>query len=106
MYSNYKYREYQRGIEVPLAWGSGTDSGHRGRRFQQTATWSNVYAVQRNNYNTRDAHTLALGGNLKYASPTICASRWTPAIRRPSATTMPMKPTPAPATTIRARPTR
>jgi iron complex outermembrane receptor protein len=40
------------------------------------------------------------------SSTTSCASRWTPAIRGPSATTMPMKPTPAPATTVRASPIR
>jgi iron complex outermembrane receptor protein len=69
MYSNYKYREYQRGIEVPLGWGTGTSQSNvvSSGGFQQSSTWSNIYAVQRNNYNTRDAHTLALGGNLKYA---------------------------------------
>lgn len=69
MYSNYKYREYQRGIEVPLAWGAGTSESNvvTNGGFHTSSTWSNIYAVQRNNYNTRDAHTLALGGNLKYA---------------------------------------
>ncbi|WP_343611569.1 TonB-dependent receptor [Novosphingobium sp.] len=68
MYSNYKYREYQRGVEVPLAWGTGTVESNVSSSggFEQNSTWSNIYAVQRNNYNTRDAHTLALGGNLRY----------------------------------------
>lgn len=68
LYSNYKYREYQRGAEVPLWWSSANETGFTAANgWQQTATYDNVYAVQRNNYNTRDAHTLALGGNLKIA---------------------------------------
>lgn len=68
LYSNYKYREYQRGAEVPLWWSSASETGFTAANsWQQTATYDNVYAVQRNNYNTRDAHTLALGGNLKIA---------------------------------------
>ncbi len=68
LYSNYSYKEYQRGLEVPLVWGgvplssSGTVSGD----FISQATFNPIYPVQRNNYNTRDATTLALGGNLKY----------------------------------------
>jgi iron complex outermembrane receptor protein len=68
LYSNYKYREYQRGLEVPLVWGGVNPTGvNFTNGFATTGTFNPVYAVQRNNYNTRDAHTLALGGNLKYA---------------------------------------
>ncbi len=68
LYSHYKYREYQRGLEVPLSWGAGTvETAHTGADgFEQTATYDNVYAVQRNNYNTRNAYTMAFGGNLQY----------------------------------------
>ncbi len=68
LYSNYKYRENQRGLEVPLSWSGASETAFTAANgFAQTATYTGVYAVQRNNYNTRDAHTLALGGNLKYA---------------------------------------
>jgi len=68
LYSNYKYREYQRGVEVPLSWGNTTLASHTiSDGFDQTAVYNNVYAVQRNNYNMRDAYTEAFGANLKYA---------------------------------------
>lgn len=68
LYSRYSYKEYQRGLEVPLSWGAGTvETAHTGANgFEQTATYDNIYAVQRNNYNTRKAYTMAFGGNLQY----------------------------------------
>ena len=67
-YSHFRTREEQRGLEVPLAWGSGpaatgiTTVGG----FDTQATFANVYSVQRNNFNGRNANTLALGWNTKY----------------------------------------
>ncbi len=68
-YSHFRTEEEQRGLEVPLAWGSGpaatgitTVNG-----FDTQATFANVYAVQRNNYNGRNANTIAVGWNTKYS---------------------------------------
>ncbi len=66
--SHFKTEEQQRGLEVPLAWGSGPAATNitTSNGFDTAATFSNVYSVQRNNYNGRDANTVALGWNLKY----------------------------------------
>jgi iron complex outermembrane receptor protein len=67
MYSNYAYKEYQRGLEVPLVWGGVPATNVTvANGFVTSATFNPIYAVQRNNFNTRDATTLALGGNIKY----------------------------------------
>ncbi len=69
LYTQSTTREYQRGLEVPLAWGSGPAATNvtAANGYVTSATFSNVYPVQRNNFNTRDADTIALGSNMKYA---------------------------------------
>ncbi|WP_338468350.1 TonB-dependent receptor [Novosphingobium sp. ZN18A2] len=68
-YSHFKTKQQQRGLEVPLAWGAGTlDPASEvvtGNVVSQM-TYNNEYAVQRNNYNRRDADTYAIGWNGKY----------------------------------------
>lgn len=68
-YSQSKTRELQRGLELQFAsWsGSNETAATAANGFDNTAAFSNVYAVQRNNYNTRDADTLGLAWNTKYA---------------------------------------
>ena len=68
-FSHYKTVQQQRGVEVPMSWGSGTlvpGSAVYANGIQTQAQYSNEYVVQRNNYNERDAHTVELGWNGKY----------------------------------------
>jgi len=68
LYSKYKTKEYQRGLEVPLWWGGLSPSSvTTSNGFDTSATFPGVHAVQRNNYNQRDADSLALGWNAKFA---------------------------------------
>jgi iron complex outermembrane receptor protein len=68
-YSHFTTQQQQRGLEVPMAWGSGTTASNITTvdGFDTQTTFSGVNAVQRNNYNGRDADTLALGLNGKYS---------------------------------------
>jgi len=68
-YSNFKTKQAQRGLEVPLAWGSGTlvpSSVVTTGGVVTQASYTNEYVVQRNNYNERTADTIELGWNGKY----------------------------------------
>ncbi|WP_068082956.1 TonB-dependent receptor [Novosphingobium rosa] len=66
-YSHFRTVQQQRGLEVPMSWGSGTLGATTVSNGVATqATYTNEYAVQRNNYNQRNARTLELGGNAKY----------------------------------------
>jgi len=70
LYSQSKTREYSRGWEMPLAsWSHdtevpGTETAKNG--YVQSEQW-NVSPVLRNDYNTSDAHTFAIGWNGKAA---------------------------------------
>ncbi len=63
-YSDYKEKQRLRGIEFPLFWDGDTvtsttntvDNG-----FVTKATYTGVFAVQRNDYNQRDATTISAG---------------------------------------------
>lgn len=68
-YSQSKTRELQRGIELQVAsWSGSNETAATAANGNVTsATFSNVQAVQRNNYNTRDADTLGLAWNAKFA---------------------------------------
>lgn len=68
-YSHFKTTQQQRGLEVPLAWGSGTlvpGSTTTVGGVVTQASYANEYVVQRNNFNQRTAETLELGWNGKY----------------------------------------
>ncbi|WP_206240639.1 TonB-dependent receptor [Novosphingobium terrae] len=68
-YSHFRTVQQQRGLEVPMSYGSGTlvpGSTTISNGVVTQASYSNEYAVQRNNYNQRNARTLELGGNAKY----------------------------------------
>ena len=67
-YSHFTTDQDQRGLEVPMAWGSGPAATNitTVNGFDTQATFSGVNSVQRNNYNGRKADTLALGLNGQY----------------------------------------
>ncbi len=63
--SRFEETQRLRGLEFPLFWGvdvSVTDAQVKDG-FVTGATFNNVYGVQRNDYNKRDASTLSLGWN-------------------------------------------
>jgi iron complex outermembrane recepter protein len=67
-YSKFKEKQRLRGIEFPLFWNVGQSnvSGVTVENgFNTVATFSNVFAVQRNDYNQRDANTISIGWNAK-----------------------------------------
>ncbi|GAA4781135.1 TonB-dependent receptor [Stakelama sediminis] len=65
LYTHFSEEQTLRGIEFPLYWGADTNvtvnSASNG--FVDSATFSNVHGVQRNDYNQRKADTYALGWN-------------------------------------------
>ena len=67
LYSHSTTREYQRGVEMPLAYGSGVSlvSANYANGWLSSATFNPTWPVQRNNFNTRDADTWAVGWNAK-----------------------------------------
>ena len=68
-YSHFRTIQQQRGLEVPMSYGSGTlvpGSTTASGGVVTQASYSNEYVVQRNNYNQRNARTLELGVNAKY----------------------------------------
>lgn len=70
LYSHSTTREYFRGVEMPLAYGSGValTGGTVGSDGWPTSlTFNPTWPVQRNNFNTRDADTWAIGWNAKAA---------------------------------------
>jgi iron complex outermembrane receptor protein len=70
LYTQSKTREYSRGWEMPLAsWSQdtqipGTETANNG--YVQSEQWK-VNPVLRNDYNTSDAKTFAIGGNIRAA---------------------------------------
>jgi iron complex outermembrane recepter protein len=67
-YSKFKEKQRLRGIEFPLFWDgdtvtSATNTAQDG--FVTKATYTGVFAMQRNDYNQRDAETISVGWNTK-----------------------------------------
>ncbi len=77
-YADYKERQPQRGIEFPLnpGWGAGTTitavSPTTG--FADTATFTGVQPVVRNDYDSKDTKTFAAGWNTKYENDHVILS--------------------------------
>jgi len=70
LYTQTKTREYSRGWEMPLAHGWSNDTEVPGSEqvsngYVTSAQW-NVNPVLRNDYNTSNGETFAIGGNFKY----------------------------------------
>jgi iron complex outermembrane recepter protein len=69
-YADYKERQPQRGIEFPLnpGWGAGTviTAASPAGGFADTVTYTGVRPVVRNDFDSKDTQTLALGWNLNY----------------------------------------
>lgn len=69
LYTQSKIREYSRGWEMPLAsWSHDTEvpgSETSSNGYVTSEQW-HVYPVLRNDFNTSDGKTFALGGNVKY----------------------------------------
>ncbi|MEI5686905.1 TonB-dependent receptor [Sphingomonas kyungheensis] len=64
LYSDFQETQHLRGIEFPLGFSDPTKSGITvDNGFATTTTFTNVYAVQRNDYNQRKAKNLSLGWN-------------------------------------------
>ena len=64
LYSNFKETQRLRGIEFPLGFSDPVRSGITvNNGFATTTTFTNVFAVQRNDYNQRKAENLSLGWN-------------------------------------------
>jgi iron complex outermembrane receptor protein len=64
LYSNFKETQYLRGIEFPLGFSDPVRSGITvNNGFATTTTFSNVFAVQRNDFNQRKADNISLGWN-------------------------------------------
>ncbi|MGN6376608.1 MAG: TonB-dependent receptor [Sphingomonas sp.] len=69
LYTQSKIREYSRGWEMPLAsWSKDTPvAGSLQSSDGYITGWQwHVYPVLRNDFNTSDADTVAIGGNVKY----------------------------------------
>jgi iron complex outermembrane recepter protein len=70
LYSKFKETQKLRGIEFPInpGWGSGATITNPtiSNGFVTAATINNVYAVQRNDTNIRDAENLSIGWNNKF----------------------------------------
>lgn len=66
--SNFTETDYLRGVEFPLAWGGGVTANSTAvsNGFDTTTVFSNVHAIQRNDYNQRKANTISLGWNTEY----------------------------------------
>jgi len=64
LYSHFEETQHLRGIEFPLGFSSPAQSGLTiTDGFATTTTFSNVHAVQRNDYNQRKAENFSLGWN-------------------------------------------
>lgn len=67
-YSKFREKQHLRGIEFPLYWNVGQSNVSNvtaANGFDTVATFSGVHAVQRNDYNQRDANTISIGWNNK-----------------------------------------
>lgn len=70
LYSHSTTRELWRGVEMPLSYGAGVtlaSATYGADGWLDSATFNPTWPVQRNNYNTRDADTWAIGWNAKAA---------------------------------------
>jgi len=69
LYSHFEEEQRLRGIEFPLVWGAdvGVSDVTVDNGFVTGATFSNVYGVQRNDYNKRTADTISLGWNNQFS---------------------------------------
>ncbi len=69
-YADYKERQPQRGIEFPLnpGWGAGTviTAASPTPGFADTARFTGVQPVVRNDYDSKDTQTIAVGWNTKF----------------------------------------
>jgi iron complex outermembrane receptor protein len=67
-YSQSVEKIHLRGVEIPMAWGGGavTTPLTAANGIVDSATFSNIYPVQRNDFNQENSHTLNLGWNTKY----------------------------------------
>lgn len=68
LYTHSTTREYFRGVEMPLAYGGGvalTNATIGADGWPTSLTFNPTWPVQRNNLNTRDADTWAIGWNAK-----------------------------------------
>lgn len=64
LYSKFKEEQHLRGVEFPLGFSDPVKSGiQTSNGFATATTFSNVFAVMRNDYNRRDAENLSLGWN-------------------------------------------
>ena len=77
-YADYKERQPQRGIEFPLnpGWGAGTaiTAASPTPGFADTATFTGVQPVVRNDYDSKDTRTLAVGWNTKYENDSVAVT--------------------------------
>lgn len=77
-YADYKERQPQRGIEFPLnpGWGAGTviTAASPTPGFANTATFTGVQPVVRNDYDSKDTKTFAAGWNTKYENDHVILS--------------------------------
>lgn len=70
LYSHSTTRELWRGVEMPLSYGAGVtlaSATYGDNGWLDSGTFDPTWPVQRNNYNTRDADTWAIGWNAKAA---------------------------------------
>jgi len=68
LYTHSTTHEYMRGVEVPLAYGGGVampSATYDASGWPTSMTFNPTWPVQRNNFNTRDADTWAIGWNAK-----------------------------------------
>ncbi len=74
-YADYKERQPQRGIEFPLnpGWGAGTviTAASPTPGFADTARFTGVQPVVRNDYDSKDTKTFAAGWNTKYENENV-----------------------------------
>ena len=65
LYSHFREVQHLRGIEFPLFWGGGVVATPNANAdgFDTDVTYSNVHAVQRNDYSRRTADNYSLGWN-------------------------------------------
>jgi iron complex outermembrane recepter protein len=68
-YSKFKEKQRLRGIEFPLWWGGDSVTLQPGAtvvdKLIVNPTFTGVFAMQRNDYNQRDAETISVGWNTK-----------------------------------------
>jgi iron complex outermembrane recepter protein len=77
-YADYKERQPQRGIEFPLnpGWGAGTalTAANPATGFAESATFTGVQPVIRNDYDSKNTRTFAAGWNTKFENDHVILS--------------------------------